>query len=193
MAVFNRLLWSLIGLLLIAIGAVGLVLGLGALGSVLTHTAPVPSLVPQHALAPTENDLIALAGAGLLALLLGLVLLRLEFQIRSRHSMRNLRYERQEAEQYQPRGRTVVRSGGLEHGLRQGLTALPDVRSAETQLVGDPGAPDLFIELAVDAEAQLSTLKVEVRQALEQFRLTSGRRPSTQIRIRLADARRSVD
>lgn len=188
MAVFNRLLWALIGLLFIAIGAVGLVLGLGALGSVLTHTAPVPAVVRQHALAPTENDLIALAGTGLLALLLGLVLLRLELQIRTRQGMRNLRYE-----QDQRRGRTVVRSGGLEHGLRQSLAALPDVRSAEAQLAGDPKAPDLFLELAVDAEAQLSTVKEDVRQALEQFRLTSGRRPSTQVRIRLADARRSVD
>lgn len=193
MVVFNRLLGTLVGLVLLAIGVAGLTVGLGALGSTLAHTAPMPAAIVQHATAPTDNDLIGLAVAGLLALLIGLIVLRVELQVVSRQRMGDLRYGQSSPEQGQGRGRTVVRSGGLEHGVRQSLETLPGVRSAQAQLAGNPERPDLLIELAVDAHTQLSTLKSEVQQAIERFQLTSGRQPSTQVRIRLANARRSVE
>jgi hypothetical protein len=192
MAVFNRLLGALIGLLLLAIGVTGLTLGLGALGSRFAHTTPLPASLEQHARAPTDNDLIVLALLGVLALLVGLLLLRAELRAPGQPRMRDLRYQQSSAEQGRRRGRTVVRTGGLEHGLRQSLGALPGVRWAHAQLAGNPERPHLLIELEVDAQARLSTLKSEVAQAIERFRLTSGRQPSTQVRIRLANARRSV-
>jgi hypothetical protein len=143
-------------------------------------------------MAPTDNDLIVLALLGVLALLVGLLLLRAELRAPGQARMRDLRYQ-QSAEPGRRRGRTAVRTGGLEHGLRQSLGALSDVRWAHAQLVGNPERPNLLIELEVDAEARLSTLKSEVGQAIERFQLTSGRQPSTQVRIRLANARRSVD
>jgi hypothetical protein len=191
--VVNRLLATLIGLLMLATGVTGLALGLGALGSAPAHAAPVPASVPQQAMAPSANALMGLAVAGLLALLLGLVLLRVELRVRARGRMGALRYKPASSGQGRPRGRTVVRGGGLEHGARQSLEALPGVRSAQAQLAGNSERPDLLIELEIDAQTQLSTLKSEVRQAIERFRLTSGRQPSTQVQIRLANARRSVD
>jgi hypothetical protein len=193
MVVFNRLLCALIGLLLLAIGVTGLTLGVGALGSTFAHTAAVPAPIAQHATAPTDNDLIGLALVGLLALLLGLLLLRVELRVPGQPHMRDLRYVQPSADQALRRGRTVVRTGGLEHGLRQSLGALPDVRWAHARLAGNPERPNLLIELEVDAEARLSTLKSEVGRAIERFQLTSGRQPSTQVWIRLAEARRSVD
>ncbi len=193
MVVFNRLLGALIGLLLLAIGVTGLALGSGALGSRFAHTAPLPAAVAQHAMAPTDNDLIVLALLGLLGLLVGLLLLRADLRAPGQPHMRDLRYQQSSDEPGRRRGRTAVRTGGLEHGLRQSLGALPDVRWAHAQLAGSPERPDLLIELEVDAEARLSTLKSEVGRAIERFQLTSGRQPSTQVRIRLAPARRSVD
>jgi hypothetical protein len=193
MAVFNRLLGALIGLLLLAIGVTGLALGSGALGSRFAHTAALPAAIAQHAMAPRDNDLIWLALVGLLALFLGLVLLRAELRVSGQPSMRDLRYQQPSAEQALRRGRTVVRTGGLEHGLRQSLGALPGVHWAHAQLAGNPERPTLLIELEVDAQTRLSTLKSEVAQAIERFQLTSGRQPSTQVRIRLANVRRSVD
>jgi hypothetical protein len=190
MVVFNRLLWTLIGLLLLATGVAGVAVGFGALGSTLARTAVVPVAIAEHTMAPTDNDLIGLAFVGLLTLLLGLILLRAELRVPGQSHMRDLRYARSNAEQ--SRGRTVVRTGGLEHGLRQSLGALPGVRWAHAQLAGDSERPNLLIELEVDAQARLSTLKSEVGQAIERFQLTSGRLPSTQVRIRLANARRSV-
>jgi hypothetical protein len=193
MVLFNRLLGALIGLLLLAIGVTGLTLGFGALGSKFAHTAPVPAALAQHAMAPTDNDLIGLALVGLLALLLGLLLLRAELRVSGQPRMRDLRYVQPSAEQASRRGRTAVRTGGLEHGLRQSLGALPGVHWAHAQLAGNPERPNLLIELEVDAQTRLSTLKSEVGQAIERFQLTSGRQPSTQVRVRLATARRSVD
>jgi hypothetical protein len=193
MVVFNRLLGALIGLLLLAIGVSGLALGSGALGSRFAHTAPLPAAIAQHAIAPTDNDLIVLALLGLLGFLVGLLLLRAELRAPGQSRMRDLRYQQSSAEPALRRGRTAVRTGGLEHGLRQSLGALPDVRWANAQLAGDPERPNLLLELEVDAEARLSTLKSEVAQAIERFQLTSGRRPSTQVRIRLVNAHRSVD
>lgn len=193
MALFNRLLGALIGLLLLAIGVSGLTLGLGALGSRFAHTAPLPAALAQQAMSPTDNDLIVLALLGLLALLVGLLLLRAELRAPGQARMRDIRYQQSSAEPGRRRGRTAVRTGGLEHGLRQSLGALPDVRWAHAQLAGDPERPNLLIELEVDAEAHLSTLKSEVGRAIERFQLTSGRQPSTQVRIRLANTHRSVD
>jgi hypothetical protein len=193
MAVFNRLLWALSGLLLLAIGVTGLALGSGSLGSRFAHTAPLPAAIAQHAMAPTDNDLIVLALLGLLALLVGLLLLRAELRASGQPRMRDLRYQQSSDEPGRRRGRTAVRTGGLEHGLRQSLGSLSDVRWAHAQLAGNPERPNLLLELEVDAEARLSTLKSEVGQAIERFQLTSGRQPATQVRIRLAPARRSVD
>ncbi len=193
MALFNRLLGALIGLLLLAIGVSGLTLGLGPLGSRFAHTAPLPAALAQQAMSPTDNDLIVLALLGLLALLVGLLLLRAELRAPGQARMRDLRYQQSSAEPGRRRGRTGVRTGGLEHGLRQSLGALSDVRWAHARLAGNPERPNLLIELEVDAEAQLSTLKSEVGRAIDRFQLTSGRQPSTQVRIRLAPARRSVD
>jgi hypothetical protein len=193
MVVFNRLLCALIGLLLLALGVTGLTLGLGALGSRFAHTAALQAPIAQHAMAPTDNDLIGLALVGLLALLLGVLLLRAELRVPGQPRMRDLRYVQPSADQALRRGRTVVRTGGLEHGLRQSLGALPGVRWAHAQLAGNPERPNLLIELEVDAQTRLSTLKSEVGQAIERFRLTSGRQPSTQVRIRLANARPSVE
>jgi hypothetical protein len=193
MAIFNRLLGALIGLLLLAIGVTGLALGSGALGSRFAHAAPLPAAIAQHAMAPTDNDLMVLALLGLLALLVGLLLLGAELRAPGQARMRDLRYQQSSAEPDRRRGRTGVRTGGLEHGLRQNLGALPDVRWAHARLAGNPARPNLLIELEVDAEARLSTLKSEVGRAIERFQLTSGRQPSTQVRIRLAEARRSVD
>jgi hypothetical protein len=144
-------------------------------------------------MAPTDNDLIVLALLGLLALLIGLLLLRAELRAPGQPRMRDLRYAQPSAEQALRRGRTVVRTGGLEHGLRQSLGALPGIHWAHAQLAGNPERPNLLIELEVDAQTRLSTLKSEVGQAIERFQLTSGRQPSTQVRIRLANTRRSVD
>jgi hypothetical protein len=193
MVAFNRLLGALIGLLLLAIGATGLTLGLGALGASFAYMAPVPAEIAQHAMAPTDNDLIGLALVGLLALLLGLLLLPAELRVRAQSRMRDLRYLQSSAEQALGRGRTVVRAGGLEHGLRLSMAALPGVHWVHAQLAGNPDRPNLLIELEVDAQTRLSTLKSEVAQAIERFQLTSGRQPSTQVRIRLVEARRSVD
>ncbi|MDQ6899966.1 MAG: hypothetical protein M3072_10745 [Candidatus Dormibacteraeota bacterium] len=193
MAVFNRLLAILIGLLLLAVGGTGLALGLGALGATFAQLAAVPAAIEQLALAPTQNGLIGLALAGLLALLVGLVLLRAELRVPGQPRMADLQYAQPSDEPGFGHGRTVVRAGGLEHGVRQSLQTLPAVVRAHAQLAGSPARPNLLIDLEMDAETRLSTLKSEVAQAIERFRLTSGKQPSTEVQIRLVNARRPVN
>jgi hypothetical protein len=193
MASFNRLLWALVGLLLLAIGVAGIAAGSGILGPPLAQTAPVPTSLARQAIGPTDTALLTLAAAGSVALLVGLLLLRAELHGLRPARMPDLRYEHPDREQTQRRGRTVVRGGGLEHGTRQSLEELPGVRSAQARLLGDSDRPDLLIELDVEARTQLSKLKSDVRRAIERFRLTSGRQPSTQVQIRLVNARRSVE
>lgn len=186
----NRLLWILIGLVLLVSGVVGFVLGLGAWDSTFAHRSPLPAPVVQHANAPTGNDLVSVGIAGLVVLLLGLLLLRAQLlRIRPRRRMADLRYE---AGRDAPvgRGRTLVRSGGLEHGVQRSLETLRGVQSAQAQLAGNPEHPVLLIELEVDGGVQLSSLKSEVRQAIERFRVTCGRLPTTRVQIHLAAEQR---
>ncbi|PZR85740.1 MAG: hypothetical protein DLM67_25250 [Candidatus Nephthysia bennettiae] len=185
------MLLTLIGLLLLLVGVAIIVVGLGGLGLSLAHGSAIPTAVAEHVKAPTGYDLLGLAIAGALALLLGLPLLGAELQVRPRPRMGNLHYQ-PGGDQVAQRGRTVVRSGGLEHGVQQSLQTLPGVNSAQVQLGGDSEHPNLVIELEVDAQTRLSTLKSEVRRGIERFRRTAGRQPSAQIRIHLASSRRSV-
>ncbi len=193
MTVFNRLLAILIGLLLLAAGGAGLALGFGALGSSYAQMAPEPPAIEQLALCPSQNGLIGLALAGLLALLVGLVLLRAELRVPGQPRMADLHYSLSSAELRVGHGRTVVRAGGLEHGIRESLQSLPAVVRAHAQLAGNSGRPNLLIDLDMEAHTQLSTLKSEMAQAIERFRLTSGKKPSTEVQIRLVNARRPVD
>ncbi len=193
MTVFNRLLAILIGLLLLAAGGAGLALGFGALGSSYAQMAPVPPAIEQLALGPSQKGLIGLALAGLLALILGLVLLRAELRVPGQPRMADLHYSQSSAESGFGHGRTVVRAGGLEHGIRESLQSLPAVVRAHAQLAGNSARPNLLIDLEMDAQTQLSSLKSEVAQAIERFRLTSGKQPSTEVQIRLVNARRPVN
>lgn len=189
MNVFNRLLLTLIGLLLLVVGVAAIVVGLGALGWTFAHDSA--AAVAQHVKSPTDNDLIGLAIPDALALLLGLLLLAAELQVRHRARIANLHFQPADDQPTQ-RGRTVVRGGGLEHGVQQSLKTLPGVHSAQVQLSGDSEHPDLVIELELDAQTRLSTLKSEVREGIERFRRTAGRQPLAQVRIHLANSRRSV-
>ncbi|MDQ6636496.1 MAG: hypothetical protein M3Y62_01770, partial [Candidatus Dormibacteraeota bacterium] len=107
--------------------------------------------------------------------------------------MADLHYSQSSAELGVGHGRTVVRAGGLEHGIRESLQSLPAVVRAHAQLAGNSGRPNLLIDLDMEAHTQLSTLKSEMAQAIERFRLTSGKKPSTEVQIRLVNARRPVD
>ncbi|MDQ6772228.1 MAG: hypothetical protein M3024_04450 [Candidatus Dormibacteraeota bacterium] len=190
MNLFNRLLWSVIGLALFALGVAVIVTGLGALGSTLAHASPVAG-AEAHVNSPTNVELVELAIAGLVALVLGLVLLLAELRTGSPRRMTNLSYQ-STPDQPTQAGRTMVRSGGLENGLQRSLQTVPGVYSAQALLGGDPEQINLVIELQVEAHKRLSTLKAEVREAIELFRRTSGRQPSAQVQIRLVTPRRTV-
>jgi len=192
MDTFNRLLWVLMGLVVFAIGATEIVVGLGALGSSLSRSSPVPAAVAEHVNAPTGGDLLGLAVAGLLAALVGLLLLRAELRVGAGSRLANLRFGQANAEAQQQKGHTVVRGGGLEHGVQQSLQALRGVHTAHVRLGGNPSHPALFIELDVDQRTSLSALKTAVQQAIRQFRRTSGTLSSAEIRVSLAASRGSV-
>lgn len=192
MDTLNRSLWILVGLVVLAIGATELSVGLGALGSGLAQTSPVPAAVAEHANAPTGNDLLGLAVGGLIAGIVGLLLLRAELQVRAGPRLANLRFGQSNDEAQLQKGHTVVRGGGLEHGVRQSLQALRGVHTARVRLGGNPSHPALFIDLEVDERTPLSSLKPAVQPAIRQFRLTSGRLSSAEVRVSLASSRRSV-
>ena len=171
---WNRALWSLIALLLIAAGGAGLTAG----------SAGVPTAVQDQIREPTSAVLAAVGLAGLAVATLGAVLLRAELRPSRPPRLPDLHVARE-------RGTTVVRSASLGRGLEQELGRIPGVQRAAARLCAPAKEPRARLRLHLDAATDVERVRQHVDRALERLARTVGRSPaSVEVLVRLQARRR---
>lgn len=170
----NRVLWTFIGLVLLAAGV--------ALG--LAHFGLFPDFPARTALLSDEvltlwhraddwNTPVVIA-AGALLLVVGLWLFARQFRRRSAHGLSNL-LSRGETD---VRWRTEVKAGALIKALERDLVDRRIV-AAHVVMTGRPPRPDAWVRLDLAPGIALSDVHKKVEQAVERFATTTGLRPGT--------------
>lgn len=180
----NRLLWTVVGLVLL-LGGIALALASrGQLGadrsSPLISTATRQRWNAWHSWIPWVAIAVALIVA-----LLGLLLLRAELHGRGGRALPDRVFE---PTPDGSRGETVVSSSALSQALSADLQNHPGVSRAGVHLTGRPGRPEAYLRLAVTPEADVGDIRGYVDSALARFADTSGWRPElAEVTVRLAD------
>ncbi len=175
-----RTLWTIIGLVLIPIGAAGFVAGMGWLPGVDARTPLLWSGLLNVWRDISPWGLSILIVLGLLFALLGLRLLSSQFRGARGPAMGDLDLRAvtgRDADGPQLPGATLIRSTKLADGLERDLARDPLIRRASVTLTGTAPRPDLWIQLSVNPRARLSVVRDRVGAAVQRFRDTSGMDP----------------
>lgn len=176
-----RVLWTVLGMVLTAIGVVGLIASLGHLAGV-DNSAPLlwsGLLGLWRAIHPW--GMVILGVLGLLFGWLGLTLLGRVVRPRRYPVVGDLDLgsgtgEATVAGQALP-GATRVRGARLVRGLERDLIRDPQIRRASVTMAGTAPRPELWIELRLSSRAGLTAVREHVSAAVDRFRATSGLTP----------------
>ena len=186
----NRIRLALLGLLLLAVGVAGLLVG----ADVFEAPAADSAILPAWLVARWDRyDPWNLVAVGVVALLLAWYGWRLvRAQLRrggGRTQMGDLEYRAAEpGRQDAGRGRTTVRAAAISRGTEASLERVRGVERAIVGLFGSPYAPELRARLDVDANADLTQLRSNISAALERLATTTGMPPrSADITLRLVE------
>jgi len=173
----NRVLWSIIGGVLVLAGVVGILVSQGWLPG-----------VDQHRLlfAPDAGDTwnrwgnwapaLAIA-AGAIVALLGFWLLRAELRVHARPSM-------PDTDLRTPRrpdgvgGRTQVDTSVLARAMRRDLQSDPAISSAHVRITGRPEHPEVSLRLEVARGTDLHPVREYVDRALDRLAATMPGAPT---------------
>jgi hypothetical protein len=190
----NRVRLALLGLLLLAVGVAGLVVG----ADVFEAPAADSAILPEGLVARWDRydpwNLVAVGIAALLLAWYGWRLVRAQFRRGGgRAQMGDLEYRAAEpGRQDADRGRTTVRAAAISHGTEAALERVRGVERALVGLFGSPYEPELRARLDVDADADLPQLRRNVSAVLERLAATTGMPPrSADITLRLVDRRQA--
>ncbi|MET7752468.1 hypothetical protein [Micromonospora sp. NPDC005367] len=167
----HRVLWTVVALLLVALGGVALALNLGGPPG----GDPGGELLgagPRHSwrLAAPWGALAA-AAAGLLAAVSGLWLLLRELRGTGEDRRGTLVHPG-------PRGRTRLAAAALTRALERDLTGDPRIRRARVVLTGDPHRPDLWLRVEIVAGTRTAGLREHVSTAIRRYVDTADCRPA---------------
>lgn len=177
-----RVFWTVVGLVLTAIGVVGLIASLG-------HLAGVDEDAPLlwSGLLDLWRDLnpwglVILGVLGAFFAWLGFHLLGRQLRPQRHPVMGDLDLRTTTgptaAETDLPPGVTRVRGARLVRGLERDLARDPQVRKASVTLAGTTPRPELWIELRLSSRAGLAAVREHVTAAVGRFRATTGLDPS---------------
>lgn len=159
----NRIVLTVIGLLLFAIGAVALVRGLGVYP--LVFGDPHAAVVDRPAREFAGRHLwfwVALAAATFVAAVAALCWFAAQWR---RHTARSLRWETGARD-----GVTTLPARALTDALRDDLSGDPSLRRAHARLTGGPENPRLRLDVTVAPDADPAATRDGVRQALRRLR-----------------------
>lgn len=193
----NRVLWAVIGVLLIGLGVVG----------VLINTDHMPRTDPQSSLLwPQLLDqwrrrqgwaTVAVVVAGLIVALIGYWLLRIQLRPKGKRHMPDLftgrhaphrpgtgastppAQEPVAREPATPAGVTHVRYRAIADSLAADLRRQYAVRRASVLLTGHADTPELLLDLTARPGTDLASLRTGVHGALGRFAATTGLRPTS--------------
>ncbi len=178
----NRVLWTLVALVLVIGGGGGLAFSFGALGPSAAHADVITShLVRQWHRGGTISFAVASA-IGLVLVVAGLSLAAAELaRDTGRSRLEDFTVTGRSAAGTPPadgaRGFTLVRASCLGRALETDLARIDGVQGALVRLFGKPGRLDLRARLDVADDASLSSLATLARACLDRLEATSGLRP----------------
>jgi hypothetical protein len=192
MNVGNRVLWSIIGLLLLAAGVLGVLANRGWLGF-----SRDESMLTANGAQPWRDWpgwlIASVIVAGLLVALLGLMIVRAELRARGGAPMADLALREPAAPpdltvEPAPAGKTVISTSALKQSLTRDLERARQVRDAAVNIVGPHGRPQLLVRLSVTQDAELAPLAEHVDRAVARFARTSGLAPEVaEVTVKVAD------
>ncbi|WP_165947300.1 hypothetical protein [Micromonospora sp. 15K316] len=162
----HRVLWTVVALLLVALGGLVLAQSIGDPSGVLLGAGLRRSWRLVTPWAP-----LAAAAAGLLAATSGLWLLHRELRGVAEGRRGTLVHPGR-------RGRTRLAAGALARALERDLTGDPRIRRARVVVTGDPHRPDLWLRLEIVAGARTAGLREHVNVALRRYVDTADCRPA---------------
>lgn len=171
MTVVNRVLWALVGLVLLAAGVLGTLISLGRFPWVRSSSAVLgPSAADRWRSAGAWAFVVTIA-AGVVIALLGALVLKAQFRRRYRTTLPDL------VSLDSDPGRTRVGATTLDHALTLDLESHPRVRRVAAHLVGESQDPAVTLRLVVAPDANVDDLRNHVDRALDRFGHTAGLRP----------------
>ena len=184
----NRVVWIIIGVLLVAAGVAGVLAQVGALPGVNRNGAVIPTSMDARWRSWDGWATAAVIIAGLVVAVLGLLLLRAQFLRRGGAPMPDLTTTTSDASTHEV-GRTRVTTSTLNHALTRDLLGNRSVRRAAVRLTGEK--PDLRVQLAVTPDADIGELRHHVDDAVGRFSTTSGLHPNVaEVVVRMSGAQR---
>lgn len=177
----NRLLLTLLGLLLLAGGVLAMLLGVGVFGSDRASTAVLPDRATTFVLDNAVFWPAVAAGSGVVALL---ALWWALAQIRP------LRVPELALEPDDTTGRTMLPVAALDGAVARDVEAYHGVRRAHAQCSGDRRRPVLRLEVTVDERADVGAIRRQIEEhALTRLRTAlEADELSTQLVLKVANA-----
>lgn len=173
----NRVLWCVIGAVLVLAGVFGIVASQGWLPAVDQHGVLLDPDADATwnrwgAWAPT----IAIA-AGAIVAVLGLMLLRAESRVHARPSLPDTTL-RTPAGVNSAGGRTRVDTAVLARAMRKDLQAEPSINRAHVRITGRPESPEVSLRLEVEQGTDLHPVRDHVNRALGRLAATMPGAPT---------------
>lgn len=165
----NRILWTIIGVVLLAAGGLTVAASAGWLPGTDTES---PLL--WNALVEQWRDWepwvwVAVAVLGAIVALLGLLLIRGQLRRGDGHVISDVAIDAPDG-----RGRTVVGRSTLTQATEQDLEHIRGVEGAAVRLFRENGGTDVRARVDMRPDASLSTVAADVTKALSRFTTTSG-------------------
>jgi hypothetical protein len=183
----NRVLWSVIGAILLGAGVVGILVSQSRMSNV-DNRQPLltAGMIDRWNATSALATGLTIAG-GLLLALLGALLVRAQLRGRGGAPMNDLTYPPSRVPD-EPRstatdlarpelGRTEVASSTLHHALERDLETDRQVRRAAVRLTGGSQRPQLRVRLAVTPDADIARVAGHLDRAVHRFTTTSGVTP----------------
>lgn len=185
----NRVLWSVIGLVLLAAGVLGVLASQGWLPGVDPDQPILTSATIRRWNSWGNWALVGTIALAILLAVLGVLLFSRQLQRGAGVRLRDLlvRVPGQErppapsdatvAALPPESGTTRVASNALHHALTHDLETDRHVRRAAVRITGKPAHPLLYVRFAATADADVAGLAHAFDQALARFAMTTGLRP----------------
>ena len=176
MTTANRVLWSLVGVLLLAAGTLLALASLGLLGVDRTDLLVIADVGERWRAAgvwaPATTIVVGLAVA-----VAGGLLVRAEVRHRGGRSLPDLVSADDRRPPDHPSGRLRVATAALDRALARDISTHAHVRRAAVTLTGTPAEPRIAVRLAVTAQADIAELQAHLDAALTRFAATCHLRP----------------
>lgn len=167
----NRALWIIVGLVLAAVGGIGVLAHSGRLRFADPDSPVLPGSLVELWHRGDPWNLAVLIVVGLLLVVLGIVLFGREFRRRGTSRIEDLSLPGE-------RGGTVVRAAALIGGLERDVARARGIVKASATITGRTDSPRVWLRVGLGPGATVARAREHVDGCLERFAATSGITPA---------------